>query len=101
MTQPQIAAPLKVGFNSQEFEPSPLDELSKIQLTTDEQDITDKIPNLDVDGVRAYAAELGVNGLTRSYVIHQSKAGKLRYRITQRERRYSKYAVRTWLEDAE
>jgi membrane-bound lytic murein transglycosylase D len=39
-TTPAVAAPLKVGFNSQEFEPSPLDELSKIQLTTEEQDIT-------------------------------------------------------------
>ncbi|HEX6123826.1 MAG TPA: transglycosylase SLT domain-containing protein [Pyrinomonadaceae bacterium] len=28
-----------VGFNSQEFEPSPLDELSKLELTTDEQQI--------------------------------------------------------------
>ena len=35
-----IPAPIKVGFNSQEFEASPLDELSKIQLTTDEQDVT-------------------------------------------------------------
>ncbi|MFL6374804.1 MAG: transglycosylase SLT domain-containing protein [Pyrinomonadaceae bacterium] len=42
VTTPQsiLPAPLKVGFNSQEFEPSPLDELSKIQLTTDEQDLT-------------------------------------------------------------
>ena len=39
-TASTIAAPLKVGFNSQEFEPSPLDDLSKIQLTTDEQDLT-------------------------------------------------------------
>jgi len=28
-----------VGFNSQEFEPSPLDELSKLELTTDEKDV--------------------------------------------------------------
>src|SRR3982751_1385045 len=28
-----------VGFNSQEFEPSPLDELSKLELTPDEQQI--------------------------------------------------------------
>jgi LysM repeat protein len=28
-----------VGFNSQEFEPSPLDELSKLELTTDEQEV--------------------------------------------------------------
>lgn len=28
-----------VGFHSQEFEPSPLDELSKLELTTDEQDV--------------------------------------------------------------
>ena len=28
-----------VGFNSQEFEPSPLDELSRLELTTDEQDV--------------------------------------------------------------
>ncbi|MBV9241815.1 MAG: transglycosylase SLT domain-containing protein [Acidobacteria bacterium] len=35
-----VPATLKVGFNSQEFEPSPLDDLSKIQLTTDEQDLT-------------------------------------------------------------
>ncbi|MFM9903522.1 MAG: transglycosylase SLT domain-containing protein [Pyrinomonadaceae bacterium] len=29
----------KIGFNSQEFEPSPLDELSKLELTPDEQQI--------------------------------------------------------------
>lgn len=28
-----------VGFNSQEFEPSPLDELAKLELTVDEQEI--------------------------------------------------------------
>jgi lipopolysaccharide biosynthesis regulator YciM len=30
---------MKVGFNSQEFEPSPLDDLSKLQLTTEEQQV--------------------------------------------------------------
>ena len=30
---------LKVGFNTQEFEPSPLDELSKLELTPDEQEV--------------------------------------------------------------
>lgn len=29
----------KVGFNTQEFEPSPLDELSRLELTVDEQQI--------------------------------------------------------------
>lgn len=29
----------KVGFNNQEFEPSPLDELSKLELTQDEQQV--------------------------------------------------------------
>jgi membrane-bound lytic murein transglycosylase D len=29
----------QVGFNTQEFEPSPLDELSKLELTADEQNI--------------------------------------------------------------
>lgn len=29
----------KVGFNNQEFEPSPLDELSKLELTPDEQNV--------------------------------------------------------------
>src|SRR5437764_6963290 len=32
---PSKPADIKVGFNSQEFEPSPLDELSKLQLTTE------------------------------------------------------------------
>ena len=32
-----------IGFNSQEFEPSPLDELSKLELTTDEQQIDSPI----------------------------------------------------------
>ena len=32
-----------VGFNSQEFEPSPLDELSRLELTTDEQQIDSPI----------------------------------------------------------
>ena len=30
---------VKAGFNSQEFEPSPLDDLSKLELTPDEQQI--------------------------------------------------------------
>jgi len=30
---------VKVGFNTQEFEPSPLDDLSKLELTPDEQQI--------------------------------------------------------------
>ncbi len=34
-----VAQELRVGFNSQEFEPSPLDELSKLELTPDEQEI--------------------------------------------------------------
>ena len=32
-------APTKIGFNSQEFEPSPLDELAKLELTPEEQQI--------------------------------------------------------------
>jgi|KBSSwiStaDraftv2_1062776.scaffolds.fasta_scaffold04696_11 membrane-bound lytic murein transglycosylase D len=41
----KIAAPVAdaVGFNSQEFEPSPLDDLSKLELTTDEQQIDSPI----------------------------------------------------------
>jgi len=38
--QPQIA---KAGFNSQEFEPSPLDELAKLELNTEEQDINSPV----------------------------------------------------------
>jgi LysM repeat protein len=33
------ASLLRVGFNTQEFEPSPLDELSKLELTEEEQQI--------------------------------------------------------------
>ncbi|CAN5395929.1 hypothetical protein BH10ACI3_BH10ACI3_11330 [soil metagenome] len=33
------AAQTKIGFNSQEFEPSPLDELAKLELTPEEQQI--------------------------------------------------------------
>ena len=36
---PNTANQSRVGFNSQEFEPSPLDELSKLELTPDEQQI--------------------------------------------------------------
>jgi len=41
----KISAPIAdtVGFNSQEFEPSPLDDLSKLELTTDEQQIDSPI----------------------------------------------------------
>lgn len=35
----QIAPEQLVGFNSQEFEPSPLDELSKLELTYEEQQV--------------------------------------------------------------
>jgi LysM repeat protein len=41
----KVVAPVAdtVGFNSQEFEPSPLDDLSKLELTTDEQQIDSPI----------------------------------------------------------
>ena len=41
----KISAPVAdaIGFNSQEFEPSPLDDLSKLELTTDEQQIDSPI----------------------------------------------------------
>ncbi len=38
---PSVPDPIQVGFNSQEFEPSPLDELSKLELTAEEQQIVD------------------------------------------------------------
>ena len=40
-TPDQKPAPPQVGFREQKFEPSPLDELSKLVLTTDETNITD------------------------------------------------------------
>ncbi len=36
---PSVPSAVQVGFNSQEFEPSPLDELSKLQLTEEEQQV--------------------------------------------------------------
>jgi membrane-bound lytic murein transglycosylase D len=39
VTDSTVAQALRVGFNSQEFEPSPLDELSKLELTPDEKEI--------------------------------------------------------------
>ncbi|HQZ94835.1 MAG TPA: transglycosylase SLT domain-containing protein [Pyrinomonadaceae bacterium] len=36
---PTLPAANQIGFNSQEFEPSPLDDLSKLQLTAEEQDV--------------------------------------------------------------
>jgi membrane-bound lytic murein transglycosylase D len=38
---PQKTAPPQVGFLEQRFEPSPLDELSKLVLTPDEQNVSD------------------------------------------------------------
>lgn len=38
---PILANQNQVGFNSQEFEPSPLDELSKLELTVEEQQVDD------------------------------------------------------------
>ncbi|MEK6280300.1 MAG: transglycosylase SLT domain-containing protein [Acidobacteriota bacterium] len=38
---PQKSDPPQVGFSEQKFEPSPLDELSKLQLTQAEQDVSE------------------------------------------------------------
>ena len=38
---PKPAVPPQVGFRDQRFEPSPLDELSKLVLTTDETNVSD------------------------------------------------------------
>jgi membrane-bound lytic murein transglycosylase D len=35
----QMPNPVQVGFNTQQFEPSPLDELSKLELTPEEQQV--------------------------------------------------------------
>ena len=40
-TEPPQKAPPQIGFLEQRFEPSPLDELSKLVLTPDEQNVTD------------------------------------------------------------
>lgn len=40
-TQDQKPAPPQVGFREQRFEPSPLDDLSKLVLTTDETNVSD------------------------------------------------------------
>ena len=40
-SQDQKPAPPQVGFRDQRFEPSPLDELSKLVLTTDETNVSD------------------------------------------------------------
>ncbi|MEP6850314.1 MAG: transglycosylase SLT domain-containing protein [Acidobacteriota bacterium] len=34
---------LAIGFNSQNFEPSPLDDLAKLELTSDEQDVNNPV----------------------------------------------------------
>src|SRR6267143_3275194 len=38
---PQRAEPPQIGFREQKFEPSPLDELSKLVLTSDEQNVSE------------------------------------------------------------
>ena len=40
-TDPKPAPPPQIGFRDQKFEPSPLDELSKLVLTADESVVTD------------------------------------------------------------
>jgi len=40
-TAPQKADPPQIGFREQKFEPSPLDELSKLVLTPEEQNVSD------------------------------------------------------------
>lgn len=40
-TQEEKAVPPQIGFRDQKFEPSPLDELSKLVLTTEESVVTD------------------------------------------------------------
>jgi len=39
--QPQKSAPPQIGFREQKFEPSPLDELSRLVLTPEEQNVSD------------------------------------------------------------
>jgi len=40
-TTPQKSEPPQIGFREQKFEPSPLDELSKLVLTPEEQNVSD------------------------------------------------------------
>lgn len=40
--QPPTSAPAQIGFRDQKFEPSPLDELSRLTLTPEEQNVTPK-----------------------------------------------------------
>ncbi|MGH9971699.1 MAG: transglycosylase SLT domain-containing protein [Pyrinomonadaceae bacterium] len=62
----QKSQPLQIGFRDQRFEPSPLDELSKLVLTPDEQNVS------DADVVALEQAKQNVNfGFTINPLIQQ------------------------------
>lgn len=63
---PQQAEPPQIGFRDQKFEPSPLDELSKLVLTPDEQNVSDS------DVLALDQAKQNVNfGFTANPLIQQ------------------------------
>lgn len=63
---PQQAEPPQIGFRDQKFEPSPLDEFSKLVLTPDEQNVSDS------DVVALDQAKQNVNfGFTTNPLIQQ------------------------------
>ncbi len=65
-TPPQKADPPQIGFREQKFEPSPLDELSKLVLTPEEQNVS------DADVLALEQAKQNVNfGFTINPLIQQ------------------------------
>ncbi len=72
-TAQQKSDPPVIGFHEQKFEPSPLDELSKLVLTADEKNVSDS----DVVGPRASEAErqLWFQHQSADSAIHQLLPG--------------------------
>src|SRR6476660_6428724 len=65
-TTPQKSDPPQIGFREEKFEPSPLDDLSKLVLTPEEQNVS------DADVLALEQAKQNVNfGFTINPLIHQ------------------------------
>lgn len=73
---PKPAPPSQIGFRDQKFEPSPLDELSKLVLTPEETEVTDS----DVKSLQDAAGKVNfaftLNPLIQGYIKHYQGRGR-------------------------
>ncbi len=99
-TPSQDDEPLQIGFREQKFEPSPLDELSKLVLTPDEQNVSDADVLALEQARQNVNFSFNINPLIQQYINYYQGRGRSTMELgLRRSGRYMKLARQIFKEE--